>query len=380
MKADIIELASWIWVSSEGKILPPENVNQEVVGLLEYADYFLAHRPMQPKSKIADYIELEILKNPEKFKGIKVPKRFTNLQEAIASGKKYIARSEHPQDYDGISGLLDSYVIQAGKSFDEETYIKNLRSWESPMLNEYLRYMEIEIEDFLKDLSFSYWEYVEWRNTIVVQDEVREGRFHLFWAQHGKRGFSHVCDENSTHIFWNSELFSVEEKHALIDAYKKIASSERFDPSQIPNIELQIGNDGEIYFLQYKLGHHEVKDTWELDMSNLAENEIPAQFVRGITPPEWIKIRVSYMGGIRDIILPTETFKRHSSIMNSIKYPHKVSISFWEIQESWTHWLTAFIAQAKFHINICKDDINEDITRFLDTKSFNSDNFEIVAY
>jgi len=65
------------------------------------ADFYLEHPEelKQPKRDIEDYVESnEIL----------VPQRFDSLKEAKKSGLKIIARSEHPQDYAGISDLLKS--------------------------------------------------------------------------------------------------------------------------------------------------------------------------------------------------------------------------------------------------------------------------------
>src|SRR5688572_21954529 len=72
-------------------------------------DYFLDNPPLQPKSEIADYVEAC---------GILVPKRYVNLKEALASNKPFIIRSEHPQDYAGASGVLES--IDIGKDKIEE--------------------------------------------------------------------------------------------------------------------------------------------------------------------------------------------------------------------------------------------------------------------
>ncbi len=65
-------------------------------------DYYLKNPNKlmgQPKRTIADYVESQ---------GILVPRRFENLKEARKSHKAILLRSEHTQEYDGVSGLLDS--------------------------------------------------------------------------------------------------------------------------------------------------------------------------------------------------------------------------------------------------------------------------------
>ena len=56
----------------------------------------------QPKRTIADYVEQH---------GILVPRRFDSLSEARRSKKAILLRSEHEQEYDGCSGILESIKL-----------------------------------------------------------------------------------------------------------------------------------------------------------------------------------------------------------------------------------------------------------------------------
>src|SRR3990167_1910226 len=69
-------------------------------------DFFLKKPPRQTKAKIAEYVS--------RF-GILVPRRFRNLENAENGKGNYIIRSEHPDEYAGAAGILESYRI------DEET-------------------------------------------------------------------------------------------------------------------------------------------------------------------------------------------------------------------------------------------------------------------
>ena len=78
-------------------------------------DYYLediARLEGQPKRAIADYVEQN---------GILVPRRFASLQDARASGLPIIARSEHPQDYAGASGILKSLLLYKEEYVDIQT-------------------------------------------------------------------------------------------------------------------------------------------------------------------------------------------------------------------------------------------------------------------
>lgn len=69
---------------------------------IKSADFYLNNPPRQPKREVGDYVEAN---------GILVPRRFVNLDQALSSGKPFIVRSEHPQEYAGVSGLLHSFQV-----------------------------------------------------------------------------------------------------------------------------------------------------------------------------------------------------------------------------------------------------------------------------
>ena len=89
-------------------------------------DYWLEHPEAlqgQPKRVIGEYVESE---------GISVPRRFSTLAEARASGLDILVRSELQQDYDGISGLLLSLLLKWFSPDMSEDGIKKY-IWENGM-------------------------------------------------------------------------------------------------------------------------------------------------------------------------------------------------------------------------------------------------------
>ena len=154
-------------------------------------DQYLANPALlkgQPKRLVADYVEQN---------GILVPRRFESLEEARKSGLPIIARSELLQDYDGCSGL----VISPRFSGDADKYLwnSNLQSFIDSVLD-YQRYpglatdaclrtdlkrfcaiSQINPEEFIEQLSFSFWEYVPGFNRTVTADSVIKeiGRAHV---------------------------------------------------------------------------------------------------------------------------------------------------------------------------------------------------------
>lgn len=87
-----------------------EQTRKRIAKILEgRVDQFLENPPKHPKREIADYVEQN---------GILVPERFQGLEQAldyVKSGGEVIVRSEHPQEYNGASGLLISYSINQEK-------------------------------------------------------------------------------------------------------------------------------------------------------------------------------------------------------------------------------------------------------------------------
>ena len=121
------------------------------------ADYYLQNPPQQPKREIAEYVESQ---------GILVPRRFANLQEARASGLPLIARSEHPQDYAGASGIVESRVITNAvynrhlRTISSEAELKEsiLGELEEEHMSsahmQYCRLLGLDVEKFKEEVSF----------------------------------------------------------------------------------------------------------------------------------------------------------------------------------------------------------------------------------
>ncbi len=75
-------------------------------------DYWTEHPEElqgQPKLVHGDYVESD---------GILVPIRFANIKKGKTSGLPLIYRNEHQQDYEGVSGLLDSPILDEFDYFE----------------------------------------------------------------------------------------------------------------------------------------------------------------------------------------------------------------------------------------------------------------------
>jgi hypothetical protein len=269
-------------------------------------DFYLEHPEElkgQPKRTIADYVEAN---------GILVPRRFDSLEEARKSKKAIILRSEHPQEYDGASGILDSPTLSSTYAHaSEENPQKNIHfsprslksvkdvkdaffeyednSLGSTQYMQYCEFLGISPEKFKQETSFSIWEKLRGHNRFIVADSAVPGRYHITTDRPGKKGhysymYNYAVVDNGKITQQHVKPLTRELKKGLenlIQLYESVRNLERFDPNHCPIIEVQTSN-GKNYFLQY----HRTRDfepaTFVLDRKP-RKGEIEAPFVRGAT-------------------------------------------------------------------------------------------------
>ena len=271
-------------------------------------DYYLAHPPQQPKREIAEYAESE---------GILVPERFSGLEAALVSGKPFLIRSEHPQDYAGASGLMNSMLVTPEAIQDAQARYSGDNVIGSPLwpptygqilsilpgigqddaehiltkLSEserkvYCNMTGQEPEAFDADISYSYWEAIDGVNWTVVADSAVADRYHLFsrWTDGTSRTKHYVASPDDVNL----------QGHNLIDLYEQVRTLSRFDENNCPIIEVQ-ERDSELYFLQYHKGADFQPSSFSLDRMP-DDSEIAALLTRGATHPDGEVIQVGWFG------------------------------------------------------------------------------------
>ena len=302
-----------------------------------------------PKLTIGDYAERN---------GILVPRRFATLDDALASGKPFIIRSEHTVEYDGPSDLADSYPITQKTIIRAQKYgadaaldpaatdirtIKSLWKRDAPMARYYaimqigeapsehvieqLKIANMEYsyatqsfceltgydkETFMRESAFSFWERLPGFNRSIIADSAVKGRYHIFTSK--EKGADY---EDSPYFVNYSSIDQRGVQLELLDPftdemridlpnviafYEKVRNLPNFDPNHCPIMEFQtVGT--EHFFLQY----HRTRDfdptTFKLERELEAE-EIKAVLVRGATPPEGVVVRTS--AGYPEFYFPRE--------------------------------------------------------------------------
>ncbi len=266
-------------------------------------DYWLSEATLEsPKRQVGDYVENE---------GFAVPRRFDTLDDAlkvVKAGGRIAIRSEHPDEYDGASGLMQTYILdsdspdEAVRTFerygdfdiDEQVHESQNRSamtgrGEMPgyatmtdvvlgvalheptdvtlrrlkELNGHRhtvrRYADItgrRETEFMGKANFSFWEYVPGLNATVVADTAVDNRYHIFADRSDRKpvymGWKIANDEgNSIAGKPDDAVLTPEVTAQLVNTYEQIRNLPHFDSNHCPIMELQLDENGQIWFLQY---------------------------------------------------------------------------------------------------------------------------------
>ncbi len=293
-------------------------------------DAFLAERPLQPKKDIADYVESS---------GLPAAKRFRSLSGARKTKQPFIIRSEHPQDYEGSSGLLDSIVISkeramACKGFLSQVAMMNLpnfldahqvNAWQrsggvdgvgkwgleyavqknkiksteeitQALLNVargntiqiYCLCMGITQEQFQRETSCSIWEYIPGNNMTVVADSAIAGRYNVFSVAKEDSRQSYIYQWPDHEPSLSSEL-ALKTRHA-VNLYENVRNLPKFNPQHCPIMEIQVDSENLAWFLQYHRSRDFSPATHVLTGN---EDGVWSEgFVRGSTPPEGSLVKI----------------------------------------------------------------------------------------
>lgn len=268
-------------------------------------DYWLSEAILEaPKRQIGDYVESE---------GFAVPRRFDTLDEALRvakAGGKIAIRSEHPDEYDGASGLMQTYILDeespslARRAYerygdfdiDEQVHesrnrgaVNGSRRGEMPgyhtmadvvlgvaqheptdvtlqrlrQLTEHLhtvrRYADItgrNESEFMNQAGFSFWRYVPGANVTVVADSAIDDRYHILGDRLYRKPAYHgwqIANEQGHSIVGTPDdpVLTPKTTAKLINTYEQIRNLPRFASDHCPIMELQLDEAGKVWFLQY---------------------------------------------------------------------------------------------------------------------------------
>lgn len=261
--------------------------------------------------------------------GIKSPRIFSTFEEAkrfvLDEGGSIIARTEHPTEADGLSGLNYSHVITpevVAEDAEKGGLFTNFRNFNAGQFDDavkkwhknfqhtrhYCRLFKIDPDEYVAKLQYSFWEYVSGFNLYMFADPVVDGRFHVF---------SEWPSDDEEHADWAVyDLFEAQQPltpgrtsphisihFAQITAlYAKVQTV--FGNEVCWVVEMQLTKSGELYFLQRSTGPQVVHPTWSL----AGEPENPWEFKVGLNHKFGQVIGITPKNGIEtDVILERST-------------------------------------------------------------------------
>ena len=246
---------------------------------MQRQDQFLNMRPSQPKAATGRYVE----KN-----GILVPAIYDGFSDAVKFGKNVIARSENWREYAGIAGHLDSPMLSEYKDAKSSEDLKRILREEISarkydLARIYCDYMNIDLDKFWNETSFSFWEKMEGYNLTITADSSVNSRHHVMVHEPKKY---YLIDAGDARILGggsgDSEALDVwNNLKEITEFYDKIRNLGMFDPNHCPIIEAQLVGD-KIYFLQYHRGRDFEESAFRLERDP-EDPEVVASFVRGAT-------------------------------------------------------------------------------------------------
>lgn len=286
-------------------------------------DYYDTYLPAQPKFEIGQYVADQ---------GFRVPliTDQAKWEKAFDDGTAML-RSEMPQDYDGLSGLLPSERLarshaqewaKANGEFVRELgqlVIRGLRSGElnpsdymEMLRGPYRNWAFIEAERTMtaayfgaldqldmRNASASRWRYIEGANVSVFADPHVGGRYHFgvlpFYPENPDSyrcigGYQFDSGEYDTpKQFRKHDVPFV--ARPFVEFYEQIRNLSRFDNTQCPVLELQQDPEGNIYFLQYLKTGQRQQLTEPFDLPS-SDETLRTFNVRGITSPTGKEMRM----------------------------------------------------------------------------------------
>ncbi len=276
----------------------------------------------QPKREIVEFLNYD-------YKNILTPRLYEDykLYDFIRKnkGSKVFLRSEHPLELEGDSGILGSYtldylvknnffnddkkkvidLINKGTGFfvsrkKKGGLIEILKKGLFPkdFILDYVNLIGKDFDDFVRDVSYSNWEYINGINGMIIADDVVEDRYHIILSENGIGAYIKL---NNTFVEEKYSNFSLDDINFLgiKDMYNLIR-----DEEDCPMVEFQLGGrrNKDIYFLQYHKSREFKGVDFRLDRS-LKDGEVEANFVRGKTPREGLELSFGFDFSNKESIL-----------------------------------------------------------------------------
>lgn len=261
--------------------------------------------------------------------GIRIPRIFPTFDEGkdfvFKEGGALIMRSEHPLELRGLSGLNKSPIVflarveqheergglfASYRDMDVDTFLHLIREehrtksgwWNA---KNYCDHNGINVDEYVKELVYSYWEYIRGTNLYVVADPHVAGRYRVFAKWHDGAESYNACMLYDGTALVTATGDTPKHLESRIDDILRFYDRVRevFGKKMCWVVEMQLADSGELYFLQRSIGKEFKAPDWSFDADGPAHFLVGPRYgygeVRGITPKEGIDVTFLHERGTR---------------------------------------------------------------------------------
>lgn len=252
--------------------------------------------------------------------GIRIPRIFPTFDRGrhfvLKEDGALIMRSEHPLELQGLSGLNKSPIVflarveqhedrgglfASYRDIDVDTFLYLLREehrtksgwWNA---KNYCDANGLNVDEYVAQLAYSYWEYIRGTNLYVVADPHVAGRYRVFAKWYEGTESCNACalyDGNRLVTATGDVLKHLESRIGdILRFYDRVR--EVFGEKICWVVEMQLADDGVLHFLQRSIGKEFEAPDWSFDADEPAHFLVGPRYgygeVRGITPKEGIDV------------------------------------------------------------------------------------------
>lgn len=316
-------------------------------------DYFTSHPEKLKGGAKVGLVRLV----KDKISGLYVPEIYANVEQAINSGKHIVIRSDHPKEYDGLAGLLQSvfteieadklkFTLHEGSRFNDYSLsssedLQNLRHRiidQDPIFQRYLKLTGENQEEFFRGFNFTFWETIQGINGTMWADPVIPNKYHFvqFNFEDGN-AFIHYTRLNTFTGVSKSNGSSgrLEDKipggadtlRKLIDSYEEIRSMSQFNGNHCYEMEYQIDSSGNQWFLQWRRMRDFTPTDFKLERG-AEKGEVEGSFAIGKTGEEGYVLKTQHTQRNTGINLDVEAITTMESTLPSIRYPNAQAVLY----------------------------------------------------
>lgn len=293
----------------------------------------------------------------DKISGLYVPEIYADVEHAISSGKPIVIRSDHPKEYDGLAGVLNSafgeiqsgrlkFTLHEGGRFNDyflgsSEDLQNLRPKiidQDPIFQRYLKLTGQDKEEFFRGFNFTFWEIIQGVNGTMWADPVIPNKYHFvqFNFEDGNAFIHYTRLNTSTGVSEsNGSSGRLEDKipggadtlRKLIDSYEEIRGMSQFNGNHCYEMEYQLGSSGNLWFLQWRRMRDFSPTDFKLERG-AEEGEVEGSFAIGKTSGEGFVLKTQHTKSNEGINPDVEAITTMESPLASIRYPNAQAVLY----------------------------------------------------